>query len=327
MARSTRIGPRGRGPRLAALGALLGTLALVPPAAAGGQGKGPAAGTLEVRLNDDSTVKVVVCDERVELETPYGKLSIPVADVRRIDVALRLSEETRRLLDAAAADLGHREYRRREAATARLLALGEKAYPTLLKVARGQDREAARRAEKLVEKIREAVPADHLNPRPFDVVYTEHSKIAGRIKAPSLRVRTLAFGEQRLKLGDVRDLRSLTGDRPGPVVAALADPGNLVGFQAQVGKTFAFRVTAPPAGLGGAVYGTDVYTVDSMLALAAVHAGVLRPGQTGVVRVTVLGQQAGFQGSARNGVVSSAYGAYAGYRVEQPRRGGNGAPR
>ena len=67
------------------------------------------------------------------------------------------------------------------------------------------------------------------------------------------------------------------------------------------------------------VWGTDIYTMDSTLAQAAVHAGVLRPGQSGLVRVTILGPQPGFQGTLRNGVSSHDYGAWAGFRIEQPR--------
>ncbi len=66
------------------------------------------------------------------------------------------------------------------------------------------------------------------------------------------------------------------------------------------------------AGAQGFVWGTDTYTLDSSLALTAVHAGVLKTGQTGVVRVKILGPQAGFQGSTRNGVTSMPYGFYNG---------------
>ena len=52
------------------------------------------------------------------------------------------------------------------------------------------------------------------------------------------------------------------------------------------------------------MWGTDVYTSDSTLATAAVHAGVLQPGQTGVVKVTILPGQAAYQGSTRNSVRS-----------------------
>ena len=66
----------------------------------------------------------------------------------------------------------------------------------------------------------------------------------------------------------------------------------------------------------GSLWGTDTYTLDSTLALAAVHAGVVRPGQNGVVKVTILAPQAAFQGSQRNGVTSSHYGNYPGaYKI------------
>jgi hypothetical protein len=285
-------------------------------------GRDGTAGAVEIRLADDSTLKAVLRDGRIEIETRYGKLLIPTTDIHRIEFGLRLGDDVRVRIEAAVADLGHKEYRRRQAATAFLLALREKAYPTLLRAARGKDQEAAHRAEQLLEKIREAVPAERLEVRPYDVVYTEDSQIAGRITTPALRVRTLAFGEQELRLADVLGLRSLAAAAAESAPAALPDPGTLMPYQGQVGKTLAFRVTGPPPALAAqtGVYGTDVYTLDSNLALAAVHAGVVRPGETRVVRVTVLGPQPGFQASVRNGVASAAYGPWAGFRVE-PRSG------
>jgi len=88
------------------------------------------------------------------------------------------------------------------------------------------------------------------------------------------------------------------GDRP---LAALPDPGTLEKFRAQVGRVFLFEVTGSD---GGAVYGTGVYTDDSSLATAAVHAGVLKKGEKGVVRVTILPGRASYTGSGRNGINS-----------------------
>ena len=44
------------------------------------------------------------------------------------------------------------------------------------------------------------------------------------------------------------------------------------------------------------MWGTDVYTADASLAAAAVHAGVLKVGQTGIVKVTTIPQQPSFEG-------------------------------
>ena len=63
---------------------------------------------------------------------------------------------------------------------------------------------------------------------------------------------------------------------------------------------------------GGSIWGTDVYTTDSSLAMAAVHAGVVKAGETGPVRVKILASPPSFAGSLRNGVRTSPYGVYGG---------------
>ena len=42
-------------------------------------------------------------------------------------------------------------------------------------------------------------------------------------------------------------------------------------------------MSCPPGGRGGSVWGTDVYTSDSSVCEAAVHAGVIRRADGGVV--------------------------------------------
>jgi hypothetical protein len=93
----------------------------------------------------------------------------------------------------------------------------------------------------------------------------------------------------------------------------LPDPGTLQRY-AQVGKSFHFLVAGETQ---GAVWGTDVYTADSHLGSAAVHAGVLDPGEEGAVRVSIVDMTGiAVRGSARNGVKSMDWGPYpVGYRV------------
>lgn len=288
--------------------------------------KAPPAGAMEVQFIDDSTMKLTLREERIELVTPYGKLLIPIADIERIEVAFRLPDEVAKRIEAAVADLGKADFPRREAASAELQRLGLRAYPALLKAEKSHDAEVARRTRELLEKIRGDVTEDRLEIRTHDVIYTADSKFTGRISAASLKVDTFQFGAQQLKLSDVRELRS-----PGAVdpeaMNAQADPGNLTNYVGQAGKIHVFRVTglvqggaavARPGLAGlvvagpGFVWGTDMYTLDSPLGLAAVHAGVLKAGQTGVVRVKILGPQAAFQGSTRHGITSQAYGFYNG---------------
>jgi hypothetical protein len=92
--------------------------------------------------------------------------------------------------------------------------------------------------------------------------------------------------------------------------------GALAAYRGEVGKTLLFQVTGG-AGGSGALWGTDIYTDDSSLAAAAVHAGVLTVGQKGVVRVTILPGQAAYAGSVRHGVTSGSWASWPGsFRVE-----------
>jgi hypothetical protein len=280
---------------------------------------------IEVRYIDGSTMKLTLLEERIEFNTPYGKLFIPVRDVQRIDVAFRIPDEVARRIEAAIADLGQTDFRRREAASAELLELRARAYPVLQKAEKSRDAEVARRARDLLEKIREEVPAEQLEFPPDDVIHTAGSKNSGRIASDKIKVHTFQFGDQQLKLADVRELRSPSAVDEEPA-NVLPDPGNLNTLFGQVGKVYTFRVTGGVQGgagrgvvLGGPgfvpagfVWGTDVYTLDSTLALAAVHGGVVKSGQTGVVRVKILGPQASFTGSTRHGVTSVGYGPFNG---------------
>lgn len=90
----------------------------------------------------------------------------------------------------------------------------------------------------------------------------------------------------------------------------LIDPGNMtaLGKDAAVGTSYRIKVTGIAS---GALWGTDHYTLDSKIAKAAVHAGVLKVGEAGVVTVTIKPGQESYTGQARNGVQSSAWGSYA----------------
>ncbi|QAT84596.1 protease B [Corallococcus coralloides] len=62
---------------------------------------------------------------------------------------------------------------------------------------------------------------------------------------------------------------------------------------------------------GGAVWGTDLYTDDSNVCVAAVHAGAIGTAG-GTVVVTIQPGQSSYAGTTRNGVTTYSYGAWAG---------------
>jgi hypothetical protein len=77
----------------------------------------------------------------------------------------------------------------------------------------------------------------------------------------------------------------------------------------QAGQRFTFVCPASD-GAGATVYGTDVYTADSAICAAALHAGVLKQGQPGSVTVAIGTGADSFQGSSRNGVTTREYGPW-----------------
>lgn len=271
--------------------------------------RGGKTGEVEIRFLDDSKVKMTLRDERLELATPYGHLGIPIADIQRIDFATRTSEELLRRIDNAVANLGSPQFQLREEASADLLQLREKGYQAILRAAKLKDPEVTRRAEQLIEKIRESVSEDMLEVRRQDVIYTADSKISGQIETAVLKATTFQFGEVQMRVADMRGLRTLGSEPDGEAPGIELGPVNLVHLQAQVGKKFTFKVTGA---LQGSVWGTDTYSSDSSLAVAAVHAGLLRPGQSGNVKVAIVAPPAAFVGSVRNGVSSANHGNYPG---------------
>lgn len=78
-----------------------------------------------------------------------------------------------------------------------------------------------------------------------------------------------------------------------------------------------FTVKGMNPSVGGRVWGSNPYTADSVLAAAAVHAGVLRPDEEGVVRVTLLPGQQAYAGSKRNLVETRSWGMFGlSYRID-----------
>lgn len=266
-------------------------------------------GRLEARCCDGSVMHVTLLDEKIALKTDYGVLDVPVADIERIDFATRVPPAIKQKVDAAIGNLGNEDFKLREQATAELLALEGYAYPALLQAVESEDPEVVLRADKLIEQIRKTRSEDDLAVYEFDVIVTGKSQFGGTIEVESLKVDTAAFGQQQLPVAVLRGLGS--GEKNQEPANVLPDPGNMTNYQGQIGKTFHFRLTGPPQGrANGAVWGSDIYTFDSMVSMAAVHAGLLKPGETKVVGVTMLGPQEQFGSSSRNGIVTGNWGQY-----------------
>ena len=92
-------------------------------------------------------------------------------------------------------------------------------------------------------------------------------------------------------------------------------PERIMDLCQDIGATYYFRVTGRTE---GSLWGTDTYTGDSVLPVAAVHAGAVKDGETAVIKVTVVKPLSHYQGSVRHGVSSQQFGPFGtAYRVER----------
>jgi hypothetical protein len=165
----------------------------------------------EVRFTDGSFLLVSLLSEKVEIMTKYGKLTVPLSEVRHIEFGTRLPDAVLKRLENAAAKLGSDDFKEREAAAKDLLALKELAYPTLQQLAKNKDLEVATRAQKIMAELREKIPESKLNIKLYDTIAAEGTTIRGRVEGPGLKARSPYFGEVTLKYGDLRALRPRNG--------------------------------------------------------------------------------------------------------------------
>jgi LCCL domain len=91
------------------------------------------------------------------------------------------------------------------------------------------------------------------------------------------------------------------------------DSRNPIGWDTR-GSIFAegvvITVELPPGGEPSAIWGTETYTADSSIGTAAVHSGLVTFGSGGEVTIRRITGLDNYEGTTRNGVQSSGYGAW-----------------
>jgi hypothetical protein len=97
-------------------------------------------------------------------------------------------------------------------------------------------------------------------------------------------------------------------DRPATTTTWKTQPNEL---GTDVGTRF--TLTCPANGeLSGRLWGTDIYTNDSSVCTAAVHAGLITVDRGGVITIELRAGLSSYKGSIRNGATSADYGSWSG---------------
>jgi len=187
-----------------------------------GDKKKSRVGEVEVSFANGSLVRMVLAQDNIEIETQYGKLSVPVRDIRRIDFGLHLPEGADKKIELAIKQLASAEFKERDAAMRELIAHGAHAYPALMQAARKGEPEVVKRAQDAIVKIRSQVPAKELQLGHDDKVMTPKFTIVGRITTPSFKAQTEYFGEVQLSPASLRHVRVLIEPRETEVLVDAA---------------------------------------------------------------------------------------------------------
>jgi hypothetical protein len=163
----------------------------------------------EVQFANGSSVRLAIMQDKIDIQTRYGKLSVPMAEIQRIEFGVHLPPEVAKQVDEGVAKLGSSQYAEREDGVRELTALGPSAYCALLRALKSSDQEVARRSEKILADIRSRFSEKELRCREDDIITTPTFTIVGRIVTPTLKGKSEYFGSVQLRLPQMLQLRHL----------------------------------------------------------------------------------------------------------------------
>ena len=128
--------------------------------------------------------------------------------------------------------------------------------------------------------------------------------MAGRDKYPSVTRNGISSEEYEACDGSYQ----LSAPAPGDVAVA---PTNMSDYIGKYDILYIFKVTGQT---DEAIWGgkNNVYTTDSHIGTAAVHAGVLKAGQTGIVKIKIMPGQNAYPEITRYGITSHEFGEWDG---------------
>lgn len=245
---------------------------------------------VDIHFLNGSTVRLQVQSDKLEIETPYGKLAVPMKDVRAIEFGAHLPEGHAAKIDAAIKKLGSGDFREREKAVAALIELGPYSYAAAVEATRSKEGEIAMRAKDVVQKLQTKFPKKDLKTVVDDKVITPTFPIVGRIVTPSIKAKADYFGAVDLNLADMRTLRAAAA--PGIDVDVVVDAAKY----AQRGQWLATNFQADGRS-------TIVITAKGMIDLSPDDPGQIMSGPNGYGRGAAPGGFAG-GGFAKKGAIS-----------------------
>jgi hypothetical protein len=167
---------------------------------------------VEITLGDGSAIRMTILQESIDVVTRFGKLSVPIAEVRRIELGIHLADGVPEKIAAAMKKLNSSVLKDRDEAVNELTALGPAAYPSLQAAAKTTDPELGQRVQLALKRIRAKHPADALRVLVSDRIITTDFPIVGKIVSPTIKAENHLLGARNFKLGELRTIAWMTGN-------------------------------------------------------------------------------------------------------------------
>jgi len=178
----------------------------------GQKNKALADNEAEVLFANGSRVRMTIVQDAFEVTTKYGKLNVPLKEIRRLEFGIHLPEGAQEKIDAAIKKLGSPMFKERDAGVNELVAIGFHAYPTLVSLYKNPPSpEVAQRATVAIQRIRAKTPENMLRLRQEDIIVTPTFTVVGRITSPTLKAKAEYFGDLQVQIAGVRNIRWLRG--------------------------------------------------------------------------------------------------------------------
>jgi hypothetical protein len=166
----------------------------------------PRPNLAEVRFGDGSIVRMNIMQENLEVQTKYGKLMIPLEEVRRVEFGLHVPPDVNQQINQSIKRLASDVYKERDIASKDLVQVGHFAVPMLQKASHSHDQEVAYRAVSVIKQISERCAPELLKMREEDVITTAEFTVIGKITSQSIKAHSPHFGEVSLKLSELRTM-------------------------------------------------------------------------------------------------------------------------
>lgn len=217
------------------LGSLLLTATLLAddPATQPAAPKAEASRTIRLHLMEGSVVTGRLSIEAVTVETPYGKLDIPVSQIVSITPGLDSHPEERKKIGRLILQLGSNNASERETAQRTLTEMGHLIHGELARYASDEDAERRTRIQKILADLEEADVDDDGDPsgaRPWisqDTVETTMFTVVGKIMPQAFDVQT-QFGPLNVSINDIRRGERETDQKPEIRKSVVVNGGHIV---------------------------------------------------------------------------------------------------